>query len=180
MNTRYDQCLTFLNTELKSNARKPVKAATRFRAVTLSRDAGSGGNSVAEMLVERLRLADPKSPTPWMLFNRDLIEKVLEDHQVPKRLAKFFPEDRLGDLQDAMEEVVGLRPPSWTIVEQTSETIRQLAALGNVVIVGRAGNMATQGQPDVLRVRLTGSLERRVQRLMESQQMSRQIGRAHV
>ncbi|MEY4387740.1 MAG: hypothetical protein RLY20_3023 [Verrucomicrobiota bacterium] len=171
-NIHYEQCLSFLNSQIKPNVRKPAKAGTRFRAVTISRDAGSGGNAIAELLVKRLLHADPNSPAPWTLFNKNLVEKVLEDHQIPKRLAKFFPEDRLLELQDMMDEIVGLRPGSWTIAEKTSETILQLAAIGNVVIVGRAGNVVTRKLPDVLRVRLTGSFEARTQRLMAMQNMS--------
>lgn len=180
MTIHYDQCLSFLNCQIKPNARKPARSGTRFNAVTISRDAGSGGNSIAELVVGRLKQADPKSPVPWTLFNKNLIEKVLEDHQIPTRLAKFFPEDRLLELQDMMDEIVGLRPDSWAIVEKTTETILKLAAIGNVVIVGRAANIVTGKLPDVLHVRLTGSLEIRTQRLMESQRLTRKAALAYI
>lgn len=174
-NVHYDQCLSFLNSEIAPNARKPARQTTRFRSVTLSRDAGSGGNTVAEMLIEKLKEKDPKAPRPWTLFNRNLIEQVMQDHNLPTRLAKFFPEDRLTELEDMMDEIVGLRPGSWTVVEKTTETILRLAALGNVVIVGRAGNIVTRKLPDVLSVRLTGSVETRVRRLSETRGMTRKF-----
>ena len=172
-NPRYDQCLSFLNTQIKPSAKPPAKVATQFRSVTLSREAGSGGNSVAERLTKLLSEHDRKAPRPWTLFDRNLVEKVLEDHQLPGRLAKFFPEDRLTELQDIMDEVFGLRPTSWTLVQQASETILQLAALGNVVLVGRAGNIVTRKLPDVLHVRLVGSLEIRARRMAENRGMTR-------
>jgi len=171
--THYDQCLTFLNCQVKPSARQPVPTDTRFRAVTISREAGSGGNSIAERLVENLKRSNRKTARPWTVFDRNLVEKVLEDHQLPARLAKFFPEDRLTELQDIMDEVFGLRPASWTMIQQTAETILQLAALGNVVIVGRAANIVTRKLPDVLHVRLVGSLEVRARRLAENRGMTR-------
>jgi hypothetical protein len=174
LNVNYDQCLSFLSCQIKpAGARQPAKSGTRFRAVTLSRETGSGGNSVAERLIENLQRNDRKAARPWAVFDKNLIEKVLEDHQLPGRLAKFFPEDRLTELQDIMDEVFGLRPSSWKFVEQTSETMLHLAALGNVVLIGRAGNIVTRKLPDVLHVRLVGSLETRARRLSEARGMTR-------
>lgn len=169
----YDQCLTFLNSQINPRSRQSTVAGIRFRAVTISREAGSGGNSVAERLVEGLNGGNRKTASSWTVFDKNLVEKVLEDHQLPGRLAKFFPEDRLTELQDIMDEVFGLRPPSWTLVQQTSETMLRLAALGNVVLIGRGGNIVTRKLPDVLHVRLVGSLETRVRRLSENRGMTR-------
>ncbi len=173
ISTHYDQCLAFLNTEISPRTRAAEKADTHFRSVTLSREAGSGGNSVAENLVKNLQRTNRKGARPWTMFDRNLVDKVLEDHQLPTRLAKFFPEDRLTELQDIMDEVFGLRPGSWKLVQQTSETILHIAALGGAVIVGRAGNIVTRRLPDVLHVRLVGSLEVRVRRLSENRGMTR-------
>jgi cytidylate kinase len=173
LNINYDQCLSFLNCQLKPVSRQPAKNGARFRSVTISRETGSGGNSVAERLIENLKRSDRKAICPWTLFDKNLVEKVLEDHQLPGRLAKFFPEDRQTELEDIIDEVFGLRPASWTMVEQTSETILKLAALGKVVIIGRAANIVTQKLADVLRVRLIGSLETRARRLSEVRGMTR-------
>jgi cytidylate kinase len=169
----YDQCLAFLNCQIKPTSRPTARSGLRFRAVTLSRQTGSGGNSVAARLVDSLNEAGRKGGRPWTVFDRDLVEKVLEDHQLPGRLAKFFPEDRLTELQDIMDEVFGLRPASYTLVQQTSETMLKLAALGNVVLIGRAGNIVTRKLPDVLHVRLVGSLETRARWLAENRGMTR-------
>jgi limonene-1,2-epoxide hydrolase len=171
--THYDQCWSFLNTQIKPTQRRPAKSDTHYRSVTISREAGSGGNTIAENLVAQLQRTNRKDARPWTMFDRNLIERVLEDHQLPARLAKFFPEDRLTELQDIMDEVFGLRPGSWKMVEQASETILRLAALGGAVIVGRGANIVTRKLPDVLQVRLVGSLEVRVRRLAETRGMTR-------
>jgi hypothetical protein len=174
MNVHYDQCLSILNTEITPKGRKPApKGDTAFKSVTLSREAGSGGNSIAENLVANLDCTNRKDARQWTMFDRNLVERVLQDHHMPARLAKFFPEDRLTELQDIMDEVFGLRPGSWKLVEQTSETILQLADLGGAVIVGRAANIVTRKLSGVLHVRLVGSIEVRARRLAEIRGMTR-------
>ena len=174
MNGHYDQCLSFLHTQIAQKGRKAApKPDTAFKSVTISREAGSGGNSVAENLVANLQRTNRKDARPWTMFDRNLVDRVLEDHHLPARLAKFFPEDRLTELQDIMDEVFGLRPGSWKLVEQASETILQLAALGGAVIVGRGANLVTRKLPDVLQVRLVGSVEVRARRLAEIRGMTR-------
>jgi cytidylate kinase len=49
-----------------------------------------------------------------------------------------------------------------------------------VVIVGRAANIVTSKLPDVLHVRLTGSLEHRTERLMASQGLTRKAALAYI
>jgi cytidylate kinase len=173
-NINFDQCLTFLNTNLAPRAR-PVTKTTgpRFRSVTLSRQTGSGGTSVATRLTEILNSNNRKAGAPWTVFDKNLVDRVLADHQLPGRLAKFFPEDRLTMMQDIMDEVFGLRPASWTVVQHTSDTMLKLAVLGNVVLIGRGGNLVARKLPDALHVRLVGSLETRARRMAEVRGMTR-------
>jgi cytidylate kinase len=168
----YDQCLNFLNCEIKPPTRSVSPTTKHFRAVTLSRATGCGAYAVAEQLAALLTQQDRNAPCPWTVFDGNLIEKVLEDHHQPARLAKYFPEDRLTQVQDIMDELFDVRPPSWTIVEQTSETILKLAALGNVILIDRGGNLVTRSLPEVLHVRLMGSLEHRVRRFAETRGMT--------
>lgn len=176
----YDQCLSFLNCEIKPPARAAARKVNRFQAVTLSRATGSGAYSIAEHLAAQLTKADRKAPCQWTVFDGNLIEKVLEDHNESPRLASRFPEDRLSEVEDSMDELFGLRPTPSTVVEQTSETILKLCALGNVIIIGRAGNMVARRLPGVLHVRLVGSLETRVRRLAENRGMTPKSALAYV
>lgn len=173
ISANYDRFLNFVNSQIKpANVRPLEQFETHFRTVTISREAGSGGNAIAGHLIKLLERADSNAPRPWTLFDKNLIERVLTDHQLPGQLAKFFPEDRLTELQDITDEVFGLRPGSWLVVQQTTETMLKLAALGNVVLVGRGGNIVTRKLSDVLHVRLIGSLDQRIRRLAEERGIS--------
>lgn len=134
-------------------------------AVTISYQTGSGAREIAERLVGVLQVAEPKGIVPWTVFDRQLVEKVLEEHELPKALAKFMPEDRRSFIQDVMEELVGLRPPSWVMVPKIAETVLHLANAGHVILVGRGANFITARMPNVFHVRLIASLPKRIERI---------------
>ena len=127
--------------------------------------------------MELLQAQAPKAACPWAVFDRNLVQKVLEDHHLPKRLARFMPEDRISEISDTMDELFGLHPPSWTLVHKTSETILHLAELGNVILIGRGAAVITRKLDYVFDVRLVGSVERRVQHLQEREQLSLKAAR---
>jgi cytidylate kinase len=172
-NFHFDQCLSFLNCQVTAKQRRTAKSKVKFRAVTLSRQTGSGVNAIAERLVQTLNGAGHNAARPWTIFNRNHIAKILSDPKLPERVAKSLPEGRIAELQDTLEEVLASGRPSWGPVQHASETLLRLAALGNVVLVGRAGNLVTHKLPGVLHVRLVGSLETRVRRLAETRGMTR-------
>ena len=102
------------------------------------------------------------------MLDRNLAEKVLEDHKLPIRYARFMPEDRLSEFGDVMEELLGAHPPSSTFVQQTSETIFHLGEQGNVILIGRGANLVTRNLPHVFHVRLVASLESRMKHFQKS------------
>lgn len=104
---------------------------------------------------------------PWTVFDRNLVEKVLEDHYLPKSLAKFMPEDRRTLIEDILEDLIGLRPPSWVVVPQIAETVLQLADAGHVILVGRGANFITARLANVFHVRLVATLPERIARMQK-------------
>jgi cytidylate kinase len=176
MNTEIglERCLSFINCQMNPpQAPLPgYRNGERPPAITISRQAGSGAHSVAEKLMEMLQARSPAGSCPWAVFDRNLVEKVLEDHHLPNRLAKFMPEDRISELSDTMDELFGLHPPSWTLVRKSAETVLHLAELGSVILIGRAAHIITSRLDNVFHVRLVGSLEVRVRRMQEAHQLS--------
>ena len=164
-----ENCLSFINCQLQS-PRLPAhdyRDVPSRRAITISRQSGSGGHSVAQKVLEILQAHTAKDILPWTVFDRNLVEKALEDHNLPKRLARFMPEDRILEISDTMDELFGLHPSSWSLVHKTADTILRLAELGHVIIIGRGANVITRKLDYVFHVRLVGSLEKRVQYMQE-------------
>ncbi len=183
MNSLLDlqRCQTFINCQLHPAGRMHFPDdSMRMRAVTISRQSGSGGHAVAEKLVSYLRTHSEKEGCPWTVFDRDLVQKALEEHHLPERMARFMPEDRISEMVDTMDELFGLHPPSWTLVRKISETIHHLAELGNVIIIGRAASIITARLKYVFHVRLVGSLAKRIAHMQELKGLSAKEAREFV
>lgn len=164
INASLDQCFAFINSHA-SPAAKDVSSTTVRRAVTISRQAGCGAVLVAEALANYLQKRLPSTGVPWTIFDRNLMDRVLEDHDLPKHLASILAEDRVSELEDMLAEMFNMRPPTRTIVEQCAETMLRLADCGNVILIGRAGNIVTSKLSHMLHVRLVAPLEDRIQRI---------------
>ncbi len=167
--TALEKCRGYVSEQIQ--AQKKSLAVQHPRpsgpAVTISHQTGSGAHEIAERLAEALQKSEPARECAWTVFDRQLVEKVLEEHHLPKALAKHMPEDRRSYIEDVMEELVGLRPPSWVLVPQVVETILHLAEAGHVVLVGRGANVVTERMPNVFHVRLIASLPRRIERVQK-------------
>ncbi len=131
--------------------------------VTISQAAGARGNPIAEVLVNALQdnRSIPKL-RDWTIFNQSLVERVVEENDLPKSTVSFLPEDKRGRIADYIGEVLGLHKGAYTGVVKTAETILRIAQSGNAVIVGRGGNFISRKIDMAVHVRLVGSLDIRI------------------
>ena len=171
-NLGVEHCTSFISSQFQSAGEAGAETGVR-RAVTISRQAGCGALAVAEKLARYLQEHSPKNTRPWTVFDRNLMEKVLEDHDLPARLAQFLPEDRVSYLEDILADLFQAYPPSQTVVRQTTETVLKLASLGNVILIGRGGNVITARLPNMFHVRLVAPLEDRIEYSRKSYDMTK-------
>lgn len=162
-----EHCFSFIHCQIQPPDRTGLFAENNHRrcAITISRQSGCGAHAVAEKLVRYLQPHTLPDEPRWTFFDRNLVEQVLAEHQLPERLARYMPEDRVLEIDDIMDEVFGLHPSSWTLIHQIAETILRLADVGNVIILGRGANIITARLPHVLHVRMIGSLDRRIENM---------------
>lgn len=133
--------------------------------VTISRQAGAGGVSLAVRLVEHLNRVDP-GERPWTAWDKELVQKVAEDHHISRALVDTM-EDRgeswlesfLGGLRisESPESANELR-----VFWKTATTVRAIAHVGRCVIVGRGASFITAKMPGGVRIRLVAPVEFRV------------------
>jgi cytidylate kinase len=171
-----DRALTFISCQLQpaGKGRVSPEDGTPRRAITISRQAGSGAHAVAEKLAALLQAHTPKDTCPWTIFDRNLVDKVIQEHHLPERMAQFMPEDRTSEIADTMEELFGLHPPSWLLVRKITETILHLAELGNVILIGRGAAVVAANLSHVFHVRLVSALENRIQRIQDLNHLSKE------
>lgn len=172
INTSLERCVSFINSQTISSARGASDIKLR-RAVTISRQAGCGAAEMAGTLAKYLQKHWPPRPgVSWTVFDRNLMEKVMEDHDLPASLAHILVEDHVSEFEDALAELFHMRPNTRTIVKQSAETMLQLANCGSVILIGRAGHIITASLPHVLHVRLVASLEDRIERICRADNKS--------
>ncbi len=166
-----DACRGYINAHSQL---APGKTRRELPVVTISREAGAGAGTLAPLLAELLNQRNPKKDgCPWTVFNRNLVEKVLEDHQLPTAIQQFMPEDAtVFSPGSVVEELLGLHPANWTLVQHTTDTILRLARMGNVILVGRGANVISARCKKAFHVRLVAPIKLRIERAAKRYQLT--------
>ena len=167
--TRISLRITSLNAKQRDNR----LADGTSPLVTISRQRGAEGSAIgtrtAEILTEMGRDAHP-----WIALDKELAEHVIEDHHLPKRISSFFTDEQTLSIEQHLEGIWGISVTSATMIEKMTRTMVRLARLGHIVFVGRAAHVITAKFPRAVHVRIIGSFDRRVERVAESRQCSRE------
>jgi cytidylate kinase len=132
--------------------------------ITISRQYGSLGNIVANALGQRLG---------YRVVMRALISQAARAAGAPEVALAVI--DELG--------LLGFSPTEQdyqAYIQAVQAVMLELAGQGNVIIVGRGGQVVLAGRPDTLHVRTVAPLELRVARIAERHGISLQAARAQV
>jgi hypothetical protein len=175
-NINLENCLSHIETQIVSH---DAGLDVSRPAITISRMCGAGGRTVASKLLDLLQPGAPPG-CQWAIFDKNLVEKVLEDHLQSARLAEFVPEAGKSWVGELMNKLRGQPVSATKMAGQTVETIWKLAAGGYAIIVGRGGNVITARMKNVFHLRLVGSLDRRIARIEEVYEMSRRAAEKYV
>ena len=162
----YEKCRIYIESHNKPSQNRPA-----FPCITISRQTGTRADIIGHKLVEILNRYSYDDKTEWTYFDKNLIEKVIEDHHLPHILSEFMDEDKVHNLKNMVNEILG-NPSGQTFVRQMSETILQIARLGKAVIIGRGGNVITFKLPNVFNVRLVAPLELRAKQAQEAYELN--------
>lgn len=134
-------------------------------AITIAHQSGAGAPEIADHLAKALPKTKFAGSQPWRVFNHQLIESALNDGRWSKHLAANITEEKRLFLEELIDDVLDLQPPSWVLVPQVTKTILQLAQAGHVILIGHGATVVTANLTHVYHVRLTGSLPKRVERV---------------
>ena len=169
-----DRCRAYMAYQLR-NPKRPSPDGVwppPGPAVTISAQTGVAAEELANHLATVLESRAPSGRAPWTVFDRQLVEIALEEHNLPGRLAKFMPEDRRSYFDDVVDEMMGLRPPSWELIPKIIQTVQHLADAGHVILVGRGAGVASGNMANVFHVRLIASLPNRIQLVQKLENLS--------
>jgi len=167
----YEKCKRYI--DFHSPVETPPPKKSIYPCITISRETGSGAQAVCEELIKILDKNLKPDEDRWTYFDRTLIEKILEDHNLPKQISKYLQEDKYRHLTSAVNVLLGLHPSQWTLLHKTTETVLQLARMGKVIIVGRGASIITSKLNNVFHVRLVAPLENKVEYVMRQNKFSK-------
>ncbi len=160
--------------------------ASGMKAITVSRQYGSGGGEIAARLARRLQ---------WQLIDHEIVAEVArelgmseEEAEVHDERSESFISRLLGSMQLASPELLAnapMIPLSPGTQEQIyhdalQRVVETAANTGNVVIVGRAGQVILAKRRDVLHVRIVAPFEQRVRYVMQREGLDEASARARV
>ena len=147
--------------------------------ITISRQAGAGGRTLAYALADHLSANDPAG-RPWTVWDRELVEKVADEQHIPTSLVESLEtgtthrsafEDFLASLS-ARNDSAGL--DEFQVYRRVAATVRVLAHAGRAVIVGRGSVYATSDLPGGVHLRLVAPLQERIARTARQRNTSEQ------
>ncbi len=165
----YEKCRLYIEAHSKASEessnlfqrRKPCPC------ITISRQVGAGADKVGQFLAEIMNKLSNDCTCEWTYFDKNLIERVIQDHHLPELVSKYMAEDKFSNIDSIVSDVLGVKTSQWNIVQKTTETILQLARMGNAIIVGRGSGVITSKLKNAFHVRLIAPIENRIKNIME-------------
>ncbi len=138
---------------------------SNMRAITISREYGSGGGEIARRLAQRLG---------WQLVDHEIVVRVAGELGVSEEEVEAHDEYSEGVAARILSSLQAMQPamfaispvPPMTTAEGYQEALSRVVegalATGHVVIVGRGGQVLLCQYRDVLHVRIVAPLEPRI------------------
>ncbi len=134
--------------------------------VTISRQAGAGGITIGEKLTDYLNKELP-GKCFWTLFDKNLVNQVIKEHNLSEKILPFLKESSISEIEDILDDLFGLHPPQFNLVQCTTETILHLAKMGRVILIGRGAPVITRKIEGGVHIRLIGSFQKRKSHIKE-------------
>jgi cytidylate kinase len=152
-----------------------------MRVITISREYGSGGGEIAARLARRLG---------WRLIDHEIVAQVayrtgipISQAQAHDEVGESFIARILNSLQFGAPEGLPVPPPETGITtriyyQTLQQIMEQLADEGEVVIVGRGGQIILQNRRDALHVRIVAPFTKCVAYVARREGLSEAAARA--
>ena len=159
------------------------EAISRMRAITVSREYGSGGGEVAARLAQRLG---------WRLVDHEVVVRVAQELGVSEGEAEArdeYAEDLVSRVLQSLSVIQPTAPvavagalttDSRAYREARCHIVEEAVTRGQVVIVGRGGQVLLASRRDVLHVRIVAPLEQRIAYVMRREGLDRTAAQARV
>ena len=132
--------------------------------ITLSRERGSGGRPIANLVEKQLG-------SPWKVFNKEIIDDIAKQTKLAREIIKEIDESNIPFIDELLADFFGERYLNFSVYHRNLvKTLSTIGQRGYAIIVGRG---ATFLFPNSLKVRVICEMEQRIKWLMEYENMIR-------
>lgn len=165
-----DDLKNFLDAVFKVERGKPVRRGTSraLPFVTISREAGAGGRTLAQTLV---KMMESEGETGlfrgWQVLDRNLCEVLLQDADLDVSMRSLLAEEYRSQIQEFVLGLFGQGSDQYLVMKKMFEAIRSFATVGKVIIVGRGGSQVARKLEMGIHVRLVAPEASRIQRMRQ-------------
>jgi len=165
--TSYEKALIYIEKNSIQDQIRTKRKQNPGPTITISRQAGIGAAFICEKLVEYFNNRAIENYDDWTFFDKDLMEKVIADHQLPEHFKKYLIDESPAKIDSWFGEILGITPSKLLLLNKTKNTILHLAEFGNVIIVGRGANIILADDAKSFHIRLVAPLNYRIQNAMK-------------
>ncbi len=143
--------------------------------LTISREKGAGGSTVARLVGKRLG---------WQVFDNKIVDEIAQKTHVRRQLIESLDERDRATIQDTIQDAIGqlLNPEEIGTSDYLiylRQVVLTLGHQGDVIIVGRGARFILPGQFGLC-VRMVAPIEARIERVADKARLSLEAARVEV
>jgi cytidylate kinase len=147
--------------------------------ITISRDEGTLGSRIAQGLANKLG---------WRVYDKEIVNEIANNSHVREELVRRLDEKYqnlayqaiISGILDMFRMPESTNFGSEAYHESLLKTLAALAAHGDAVLIGRGANFALRLSKHGIHVRIVGSFEMRLKRIIETCPMKLEDARRHL
>lgn len=141
--------------------------------VTISRQAGTGGHALADVMLEVFAgQPDTSLFRGWQVFDKSLCEIVAGDRRFATSLASLREEEYRSKATDFFHQMLHSTVDQDLLMERVFLVVRSIAGMGKAIIVGRGGSHVTKDMRQGVSLRMVAPERQRMERLMHEHGLS--------
>lgn len=173
-----DQVYSFYANLANRACRKSMMSIARneddstYPFVTISRQAGAGGHSLAETLMRHMELESDKDLfREWKIWDKEISEKISRDPDLKVTLQSLLDQEMRPEREDIFSKFADTTP-QWIVLRKMFALLWGLANSGKALIVGRGAASLTASLHKGVHIRLVASHSSRLARLQKKFNLS--------
>lgn len=132
--------------------------------ITISREMGSGGKPIANMVAKRLK-------ENWKVYDQEIIDEIAKESNLEKKLVKSIDEKKLPFAEELIGEIFGRRFMNMSsYYRHLIKVLTLIGQRGHAIILGRGANFIF---PHALKIRIIAEMNQRITWEMTCENISR-------